>query len=371
MTSLSLFNKNTTFDGIYVVFIINRMQVLYFLLVMPGQLVDPYMIWGILAIGLLSQINLFILSKWFASHFAEKGFQGFVELFGSRIVRFLAVLVLILLLIKISTLLLGVGEVVYQYIFPSMNSNWLILFIFLVCYYVAAQGVENTIRFVMIAFFSTIWMLILFSPFFFPSTASLHNLYPLIPTEWSNHSWKGLLFIWSAFSGPEFLVFLAPWLKPQQRMLKYFSIANAISVLEYLLIFIAALFFFGSAYLNKTKFPAVDMIRYLQSPAFERIDIILIAIHLFILVFVISFYMLFFYYTGRIVLGTRDKQATRFGFTTSWLVMVVTAIVVNEGLWKSGEEQNLFLNLEIWSRAFTYLVVPAFLLGSTKLKERF
>ena len=199
-----------------------------------------------------------------------------MELFGVRTVRFFALLGLFLLFIKISALTLGVGEVVYQYIFPSMNSNWLILFILLICYYIAAQGMEKTIRFVIIAFLSTIWMLILFVPFFFPPTASLHDLYPLILTEWSVDSWKGLLFIWSALSGPEFLIFLAPWLKPQQKMLKYFTLANAISILEYLLLFVASLFFFGSAYLSKIKFPVVDMIRYLQSPVFERIDIILL-----------------------------------------------------------------------------------------------
>lgn len=370
MTSLSLYDKTTTFSGVYVVFMINRMHVLYQLLVMPSQLVHPYMIWGILGLGLFSQINLFILSKWFSYHYAEKGYQGFVELFGRRIVRFLALLGLILLLIKISTLILGIGEVIYQYIFPSMNSNWLILFIFITCYYIAVQGMEKTIQFVMIAFFSTIWMLILFLPFFFPPTASLHDVYPIFPIEWSMDSWKGLLFIWSALSGPEWLVFLAPWLKPQQKILKYFSIANGISVLEYLLIFVASLFFFGSTYLSKTKYPVVDLIRYLQSPVFERIDFIWLSIHLIILVFVVSFFILYFYNAARIVLGTQDKQVTRIGFTTCWLVIVITAVMVNEWFGKSGEEQNFFQNLGIWSDAFTYLLVPTLLLASIKLRRR-
>lgn len=371
MASFALYDKNTTFGGVYVVFIVNRVQVLYFLLIMPSFLVHPYMILGILALGILSQLNLLLLSKWFSSNTASRGYQGFVQLFGKRMLRFLAFLGLFIILIKITVLTLGIGNVVHQYILPSMNSSWFILFIFLICYYVAAQGVEKTVSLVVIVFLSTIWMLIVFFPFFLPETASLHNLYPLIPTEGSFNPWKELLFVWSALSGPEFLVFLAPWLKPQQNMLKYMTIANAISVVEYVLLFVAALLFFGSTYLSKTRFPLVDMIGYLQFPLIERFDMIMISIHLFILVFVISIFILYFYGAVRIVLGARDKQTTRFGFTTCWIVILVSSVIANEWFWKSGEEQTLWLNLEIWSRAVTYLFVPAFLLAITKLKEKF
>jgi hypothetical protein len=371
VASFSLYDNNTAFGGVYVVFIMNRLQILYFLLFMPSYLVHPYMIWVILAVGSLSQLNLLLLSKWFSSNAASRGYQGFVEFFGERILCLFAFLGLFILLIKITVLTLGIGDVVHEYIFPSMNASWLVLFVFIICYYIAAQGVEKTISFVVIVFLSTIWMLIVIPPLFFPPTASLHNLYPLIPTEGSFTPWKQLLFVWSALSGPEFLVFLAPWLKPQQKMLKYMTIANTISVVEYVLLFIAALMFFGSTYLGKTKFPVVDIIGYLQFPLLERFDMILISVHLCILVFVISIFILYFYGAVRIVLGTKDKQTTRFGFTTCWLVILASCVIANEWFWTSGEEQTLWLNLEVWSRAVTYLFVPALLLSLTKLKEKF
>lgn len=371
MASFSLYDKNTTFSGVYVVFMVNRVQVLYLLLIMPSYLVHPYMIWVILTVGILSQLNLWLLSKWFSSNAASRGYIGFVQLFGKQTLRFLAFLGLFILLIKIIVLTLGIGTVVHQYIFPSMNSSWFILFIFLIGYYQAAQGVEKTISFVSIVFLSTIWMLITFFPFYLPPSASLHNLYPLIPTEGSFNPWKQVLFVWSAYSGPEFLVFLTPWLKPQQKMLKSMTIANAISVAEYLLLFVAALLFFGSTYLGKTRFPVVEMIRYLQFPFLERFDMILISIQLFVLVFVISIFFLYFYGAVRTVLGTSDKQTTRFGFTTCWLVILASSVIANEWFWKSVEEQSIWLNLEVWSRAVTYLFVPAVLLTLTKLKEKF
>jgi len=369
MTSLSLYDKTTSFGSVYTVFIMNRIQVLYFFLIMPSFLVHPYMIWGIIAIGLFTQINLFILSKWFHSRYAG-GYQGFVDLLGDKPVRILAFLSLGLLFIKIAVLTLGIGEIVYQYIFPSMNSNWFVLFIFLICYYIASQGMEKTIQLVVIVFFSTFWILFVFISFFFPPTAAIHDLYPLYPIEWTRDSWRGILFIGSAFSGPEFLVFLAPWLKPKQTILKSFTIANMISTMEYLLLFLASLFFFGPAYLNQIEFPVIDMIRYLQSPFFERIEIILISIHLFVLIFGLSIFLLYFYGAARVVVGTAAKKTTRLGFLISWLMIVSGVIIVNEWFWKSGDKQILLLNLQIWFGAFTYLLVPVSLLAVMKWKER-
>ncbi len=370
MTAFSLYDKTSTFDGVYALFIVNRMQMLYFILVMPVYLIHSYMIWGIVIMGILSQINLMMLSKWFTSNYSAKGYEGFVQLFGERMIRFFAFTGLFLILIKIIVITLGYVEMVHQFIFPSMNINWLIFFMLLISWYIAVQGIDKTIRFAVIVFLSTIWMILLFLPFFFPPIASLHDLYPLIPTDWSIHSWEGLLLIWSSLSGPEYLVFLVPWLKPEQKMLKYLMVGNAISVLEYLLLFIASLLFFGSNYLSKSEFPVVNMLRYLQSPVFERIDIILISTYMFQFAFAISLFILFFYGGIRIILGKWHEQTTRIGFVVSCMTIFVCIIIVNEWFWKAGEKQNMILVLQIWLGALTYLLVPVFLLVASKLKER-
>lgn len=136
------------------------------------------------------------------------------------------------------------------------------------------------------------------------------------------------------------------------------------------LIYIIAIIF-GSNYLDKTKYPVLDMVRYLQFPAYERIDIVLISVHLFVLVFVNSIFILLFYGAIRILLGKGVRQTTRMGFAASFIIILVSILVINEWFWKSGEEQNIWLNLQIGVGAFTYLLVPAFLLVATKLKGRF
>lgn len=370
MTTFSLFDKTSTFGGVYVMFLVNRLQMLYFILLMPAYLIHPYMIWGIVAIGILSQVNLMMLSKWLSSDYAAKGYQGFVELFGERAVRFFAFAGLFLILIKITVITLGYVEIVHKFMFPSMNKKWLIVSILFVGCYVASKGMEKTIHFVVIAFLSGFWIILVFIPFFFPPVASIHDLYPLIPTDWSMHSWRALLFIWSSLSGPEYLICLAPWLESKQKMLKYVTFGNAISVFEYVFLFIASLLFFGSNYLSRTNMPVVHMSRYLQSPVFERVDMILISLHMFHFVLVISILLLYFYGAVRIIVGRLHEQTTRIGFLSSCITILVCMFIVNTWFWKAATEQNTWLNLQIWAGAFTYLLVPSFLLLAAKRKGR-
>ncbi len=348
----------------------NRLQILYLVLIMPMFLVHPYMIWAIVAFGILSQVNLVMLSKWFASGYSAKGYQGFVELFGERTVRFFAFAGLFLILIKIVVFTSGYVEIIHKFIFPSMEKIWLILFILLTGCYVAAHGMENTIRFVVTVFISSAWIIVVFIPFLFPPVASLYDLYPLIPTEWSMHSWKALLFSWSCFSGPEYLICLVPWLNPHPKMLKYLAMGNAISVLTYSFLFLVSLLFFGSNFLSKISFPIVHMIRYLHSDIFERIDMILISIHLFNFVFAIAIFLLCFYGAARIILGRVYEQTTRIGFMTSCITIFICMAIVNEWFWKAPPGQNIWVDVEIWSEALTYFLIPAFLLVSIKRKGR-
>lgn len=217
MKPLSLFSRTSTLGGIYFLFLVNRMQMHYFILIMPVYLIHSYMVWGIIVMGLLSQLNLMMLSKWFTSSYAAKGYQGFVQLFGKRPVQVFAILGYLVILLKISVITLGYVDMLQSFIYPSMNKKWLILMILLISLFVASHGMEKTLRFVIIAFLCGAWIVIVFIPFFFPPLATYRELYPLIPTEWSKQSWLGLLFIWSAFSGPVYLAFLVPWLSSNKK----------------------------------------------------------------------------------------------------------------------------------------------------------
>jgi hypothetical protein len=368
MTTKALFDKTSTFGSGNVISIVNRMQMLYFILIFPKHLIQPSMILGIVIIGLVSQINMIIFSKWLTSKIAANGYEGFIQLFGVKVFRIFVCFGLFLVLVKITVFALGYVEVVHHLIFPSMNTGLLVSTIMVVCFYLSSQGMEKTIRFGIIAFLCTIWIIIFYIPFFFPPIASLHHLYPLIPTSASAISWKGLFMVGASLSGPEYLICVLPWMGRKEKMKKSLMIANALSVFEYLLLFIVTLLFFGPNYVREIDFPVLNMTRYLQSPFFERIDIILISLHMFHLVFMLSFLLLCFYGGIRIVMNRLKKPTTRIGLIGTFLIVSVFLGVINAWFWHEENDLNFWPNLQVWLGTITYLAVPTFLLAATKLK---
>ncbi|MBW4083637.1 GerAB/ArcD/ProY family transporter [Paenibacillus sp. S150] len=369
MKSLSLYKRTSTLGGIYFLLLVNRMQMHYFILIMPVYLVHSYMVWGIVVMGLLSQLNLMMMSKWFTSSYAAKGYQGFLQLFGKRTVQVFAILGFLIILLKISIITLGYVEMLHSFIFPSMDKRWLILIILLISLYVASHGMENTLRFVVIAFLCGAWIAVLFIPFFFQPDTNYRDLYPLIPTEWSGQSWQGLLFIWSAFSGPVYLAFMVPWLSSNKKISKYLVIGNMLSIMEYLLLFVASVLFYGSYYLRKIDFPIGYMGSYIQTSGLERIDYILISFHMFNYVFDISILLLCFYGAGRVFMRKMKERTTRIGLLSSWFVILISIILMDQWLWQTVPGQKMLLNLQIWIGSCIYLLIPTILFTAVKRKE--
>ncbi|CAK8584914.1 MULTISPECIES: GerAB/ArcD/ProY family transporter [Priestia] len=370
MGNFILFDKTAQLGKGYIITFANRSQMLYFILFLPKFLERPYLLFGILVVGILSQINLFILSKCLSSKYTHQGYHGFADLLGQRTLRIIVFAGIAFIFIKVSTIILGYAEIVHQFIFPAMQLPWMILFIMLISTYIASQGMEKTLRFGIIAFLCTFWIILLYIPYFFPPEAEMHDLYPLIPTDWSHKPWKGILMVWSSLSGPEYLILVLPWINSKQNMLRYLSIANAISILEYLLLFLACLFFFGTTYLGEIGFPVVNMIRYLQSPVFERVEIIMISLQMFHYVFFISVLLLCLYGAIRISAGTQYKETTRKGFYAVCLLVLAGVFLIQLFYWREGKELNHWANVQLFSGAFTYLLIPSLLLAVTKIKGR-
>lgn len=274
-----------------------------------------------------------------------------------------------LLLLKISFITISYAEIMQQFVFPSMDREWHIVFPFILSCYLALFGMENTVRFVTVVFIGTIWILFLYIPFFWVQSNSIHDLYPLIPIGPEPFAWKSLLLVFSSFSGPEFLIAISYWLNPQRKMLKYLTIANAISVGEYLFISIASLLFYGSNYLPTIKYPNVEMGRYLQSPVFERVDIILISTYMFNIMYSLALFVLMVYGASRL-LGKMKTSTTRIGLIVSGCAAMAVTLSISKWFWEPGLEQAFWLNLQMWTGSASYLLVPLLVWIAIKLKAR-
>ncbi|KRF01676.1 hypothetical protein ASG89_25260 [Paenibacillus sp. Soil766] len=370
MHANSIFRKTSQQQsGFYALFLTNRLQMLYYMIVMPSALVQPHMLWAIIAMGIVSQFCLFILSKWFASPYPAQGYQGFERLFGKTGIKILALVSLPLLLLKISFVSISYADIMQQFIFPSMDREWHIVFPFILSCYFALFGMENMIRFVTVVFIGTIWILFMYIPFFWVQSNSIHELYPLIPTGPEPFTWKSLLLVFSSLSGPEYLIAISIWLNPQRKMLKYLTIANAFSVGEYLFISIASLLFYGSNYLPTIKYPSVEMGRYLQSPVFERVDILLISAYMFSIIYSLALFVLMVYGASRL-LGKMKTNTTRIGLIVSGCAAVTCTLSISKWCWEPGIEQAFWLDLQMWAGSASYLLAPLLVWIMIKRKAR-
>ncbi|WP_336785032.1 GerAB/ArcD/ProY family transporter [Paenibacillus sp. MMO-177] len=370
MKAISLFRKTSHQEsGFYALFLTNRIQMLYYMIVMPSALVQPYMLLAIVAMGIASQFCLYMLSKWFATPYSAQGYKGFEKLFGKTGIKMLALASLPFLLFKISFISISYAAIMQQFVFPSMDREWHIVFPFILSCYFALFGMENMIRFVTVVFIGTIGIFFLYIPFFLVQSNSIHELYPLIPIGPEPFSWKSLLLVFSSFSGPEFLIAISYWLNPQQKMLKYLTIANTISVVEYLLISIAALLFYGSKYLPTIKYPNLEMGRYLQSPIFERVDIILISAYMFSVLYSIALFLLMIYGASRF-LGKTKTSTTRIGLIFSSCAAMAVTLPISIWFWEPGLEQAFWLDLQMWAGSASYLLVPLLVWIAIKRKAR-
>lgn len=362
METHQLYKKTEKYNGFYAMLLVNRLQVLYFFMIMPNILINPYMIWVLIVVGIVSQLNLLLLSKWLSNSLTSRGFNGFVQLLGKKTVRLLSFIGLFFILLKLSVITLGYLEIVQTFMLPATDTNILILFILLFCFYVASKGVENTIRFVVISFLCTFWITLFFIYFFFPPVAQLSDLYPLVPFEWKTENWKAFFLILSSYSGPEYLVFLGPWLKTNNQTYRYLSYGNAFTIVEYVFLFIASLLYFGSNYLSKSHYPIVNMARYFQNPVFERTDMIMLSFELFNLVFAVSLFLLLFHGALKIAFTKMRNPLSEKGLLLSTFLVFIGIILLNELFWKSWEKQIFLLNLQIAAGSISYFLIPLGLL---------
>lgn len=142
-----------------------------------------------------------------------------------------------------------------------------------------------------------------------------------------------------------------------------------LTIIEFSLLFIASVLFYGSNFLSKINFPIGYMGSYIQTSGLERIDHILISFHMFNYVFDISILLLCLYGAGRVFMRKMNKGATRIGFLSSWFIILISIILMDQWLWETIPGQKMLLNIQIWLGAFIYLLVPAILFTAVKRKE--
>ncbi|WP_051188263.1 GerAB/ArcD/ProY family transporter [Brevibacillus thermoruber] len=369
MKSSSLFAHDKPLQPWMWAVLVNRMQVGYFMLILPNVLVQPYMVWIILLAGCLALLNLWVIGKGLEASYQQHETEGWRPFMGSVWMRVLMVPCLVIMLLKLTIVVKGYVGIVHQILFPSVNTGTFIVLMMFAGYYLAKHGMWTVLRFGVIAFLMSAWILVLYGYFLLPPEANYSHLYPIIPLQWPSHWLESLLFVWAAFAGPEYFVVLGPWTggKP---LTKYFLAGHVVSLFEYVYFFFVSLLFFGSPYLKTVDIALIQLVRYIQLPFFERVEMIVVPAYMAPVVLVIALLMLYVYGALRILLKRIRKPPHAGGLFMVFLAVGGYLLIVDRWLWTSEIQRRMWEQLQMVVGGASFALTPALFLVLHAMQSR-
>lgn len=368
--SADLFHISKPIDPLSLAFLVNRLQSLYYVLYFPNVLMEPSMIWIVLLAAACSHLNIWLLAKWFRRKDLPDGYFGTVRLFGRTAVWLFSFAGLLIVLVKCSVFTLGYAEIVHQILFPSLNSKLFVVLLLVACLYLARLGMEQTLRFGIIAFFGTIWVIVFYVPFVLPAKADYYHLLPLIPNPLPSHAGHTFITMWAAFSGPEYLLVLSKRAVNDQRFKTSLMIGNVVTAFEYMFFFGIALLFYGSEYLRRLDLPIVQLIRYIQLPFAERLEMIIIPAYALSVIYVVTILLL--YATGaiRILTGASHRPSGLKWLCAAFVLFLSTTLAVQHWGWANETGMDRWIEWHTCLDASTYAALPVLLLISIFLIKK-
>lgn len=365
-----LFKEQPVIDGLSLALVVNRLQMVFLLLFSPTIFVYPHLIWFLLLFGVLSLLNLRIISGWLNTKRGQQGYKGVADLFGTVLSKFLFFVAIIIIFIKFSILSSEYIHLLNQFLFREQSETVLTILLISTAVYLASQGIGHTLKFVVFVFISSFWILFVFTYVVFLSLDHWSNLYPIFSTKLPEDSYISLIKLWALYSGPEYLVVLAPWIRPGVNILRRTSAGNVISVLEYVVLLAVVSIFFGRDYLQLLEQPLVNIIRYVQLPFIERIDMIVIPALAVIFIFNLALLLLLGY--GAFTwLSNLDKDGTNASLFASFsLFFILSVMLFHTWFWGNEADRQFGLNVLLVISATGYTFLPTFLFVVNWWKEK-
>ncbi|MGK9253131.1 GerAB/ArcD/ProY family transporter [Paenibacillus sp. 32352] len=369
--SAGLFSISAPFGFLSLAFWANRMQTLYYLLYLPSVLAEPVMIGLILLAAGCSHLNILMIARCFAWKETPGGYLGIVRTLGSAVSFLFLLAGLFAVLMKGIVLMMGYVDIVHHILFPALHATLFGILLLCACVYLARLGMEKTVRFAIVAFVGTIWVTFLYVPFAFPPAAEYRHLLPLLPEHMPKGDWQTFLTIWAAFSGPEYMLALPKEAVDAKKLKTALISANAFTAFEYIFFFVICLTFYGSDYLQRQDLPIVDLIRYIQLPFAERLEMILIPAYAISVVYVVAILLL--YAAGAIQCLARSRlSAGRAPFWLAFLMMLLLTWMAGRWIWPDEWKAKEWITWLSWLDASTYTVLPFgfFLLGWIMIRRK-
>lgn len=346
------------------VFVVNRLQVGYTLLLLPTQLISGDNYWILLLGFVISQVNLFFISRWITYKKSDKEKKGgalsklFINLTLAAGVGFL--------LIKLLVIIIGYAKVIQLYLLRYDRIISIIIVLGILVVYLTYQGIQNITRFSVYSFIFSAWIILFYIQVLFAPASTFNDFIPI----WNGFSVEKdiskLFYILSAFSGPELILLLPKGVLPTKKVFTYFTIGNTLTLLEFSFFFYLSVIFFGQNYLEKVEYPLVSMARYMQLPITDRLEMFIISFFMFPLIFSLSFVNFFIFKGFLYTFKTKLNNITYiiYSFCLIWIILFV-----ENKYWAESDQSKIWLNYYVYLTALVYTVIPLVLFIIKKVKK--
>lgn len=287
--------------------------------------------------GIIYLIFIFMIYKTIRLN-DNNEFEIIVEnLFGKVIGRILLFLISIGLIFLISIQLRIFIDSIKVYIFPNINSEFMVIITLLICYYVVRFGdkVIPGLNEIMVVFLSIFCLIVLGIVY---KNIDLSNMLPMEVKD-SYTYFKGFLLLGSYFVGSIMLYYLLP--KYQTEKSKKIHIGYKATIMAFIFLSVVFLICVGILNINqvsKSIWPIIMAFTTVDVPGgfIERVEGLIITIA--IVFFIINFINLYFYssYLNSKSLGINNHSIS----STAFIPIIYALSVIPNGL----EEINFILS---------------------------
>lgn len=191
------------------------------------------------------------------------------QLFGKWLGKFLTLGFYGYIILLVTTEVRLYVEVIHVWVFPNTQIWIFSLMILLICIYLVSGGLRVVAG---VCFFCIIIPSILLLTLYFPlKNAHWMNFLPLFNHNFYEYA-KSAYHSLTLFSGVEFLLFLYPFIKNNEKAQKWAHVGMAHTTILYLFITVVTFSYFNIQQLEHTIWPTLILSKIIQFPFLERFD---------------------------------------------------------------------------------------------------
>ncbi|MBO8157925.1 MAG: endospore germination permease [Bacillaceae bacterium] len=333
------FSEITNFQ--FVVLIVGA-QVGIGILTLPGEIASVAGTSGWISVifaWVLSSIASLIILKAMSKYPDQTIIDLFRSIFGKYIGSCFIIVWLLYTLFAAFIVFYTTIFVVQVWILPKTSITGLTILFSFPGYLVARHSVRVLGRYAEVVFFLTLWMFT-FSFFLFENTYFSYLL-PIIKEGWMPIL-QGTQKVLLSFIGFELTFMLYPYLQNKKFAVKGVIIANSLTLGLYLFIIFLCFIFFSPHDITHYKWPTLNLLKVIELPFIERLEILFLSFYLFTL----STTGIPYFYVSAVSLAKLQGKQEHYNHA---LFLFILMILIS--LFFSPTEKQLEMITKYWSQS--------------------